>query len=626
MAWYTSPDNLVNRPRPEPQWRSGLLQGPAAYASIARTLADDAARLARPCVLALDGFQEADFGTALTAIEQALDAAGVRAVTIDVQGAYKSPWELDALLASYIDRDPAFGFVFPGEIADLIDAGEATSIAARLEELRAAPEEKLVVICHGSGAALPSWRHLVDRVAYLDVTREELIVRDERGKVSALGARDSAAATWKRRYYVEYPVLNRHKKQLLADFDWYLETCRADDPVLLPADGYRALMEALARMPLTFKVFYMPGTFGGTEFGERFGVEGLPNTSWNYQVSVGDSHLLVDAGGSRVLEIPFYNLLYAQPLQVLGAYSSGVWPDHFPLAVYMQDGYFPPESDAGFERTHMPHHLHPDTVYCREHFGEPLGRYETYYIVRADPGAVTMHGFRVDANIDAYVHEVVRSAETRRPFDWRPYIHEHPSTTGELHQLPPGTVHGTGGRQIILEIDTNPSRESTEYSFYLYDYCRPNYNYETNDMTGRPASLHLDHGLATLRRNRRQDVAGAQLRAAPVPVRVGEDWREVSFPMYSNMPYQVNRLEFSSSVADRTDGFFHCLALTKGERVRVRSADDPSNAIVLGYCETVVLPAGFGAYVCENRGAGDCEVVKAFLIPGRLDLPEGVDW
>jgi hypothetical protein len=292
----------------------------------------------------------------------------------------------------------------------------------------------------------------------------------------------------------------------------------------------------------------------------------------------------------------------------------------------MQDGYFPPGDPAGFKRTHMPHHLHPDTAYARARFGEPLGRYETYYIVRADPGATTMHGFRDDADVEEYVREVLRSAETKEEFDWRRYVYEHPSATGELHQLPPGTVHGTGGRQMILEIDTNPSRESTEYSFYLYDYCRPNFNYETLDMTGPPAKLHLEHGLAVLKRNRKQAFMAQYLRPAPVAVREGEGWREVSFPMYPIMPYGVNRLEFRARIEDRTDDLFHCLTLTKGTEVRLSSRREPGNDVTLGFCDTVVVPAVYGDYVLENLGEEECEVVKAFLIPGPREVPPEMDW
>jgi hypothetical protein len=465
---------------------------------------------------------------------------------------------------------------------------------------------------------------------YCDVTREELIVRYERGEVPAVGEGDPSEFACKRIYSVEYPILNRHKKDVLASFHWYIDDSENGAPKLLPADLYHKMITELSCRPLSFKVFYMPGVFGGTEFITRFKVKSLPNTSWDYEISVGDNHLLVDLSGKCVLNLPFYNVFWEQPLSVLGSYSCSTYPDHFPIAIYMQDGYFDHSDTADFKRTHMPLHLHPDSAYNRQNFGEPLGRYETYYIVRADEGACTMHGFKDEANVDEFISETKRSAETGKEFDWRKYIYEHPSKTGELHQLPPGTVHGTGGRQIILEIDTQPSRESTEYSFFLYDYCRPNFNYKTLDFTGRPMKLHLAHSLAIMRRNRKQKFMAARCRPAPVCIRQGPDWREMSFPMYYNMPYQINRLEFTSKIEDDTRDFFHCLALTSGTKVRVYSKSDPSKSVIMEDCDNMVVPARFGEYVCENLTESPCEIIKTFLIAEPRDhidkQQEEKDW
>ena len=238
-----------------------------------------------------------------------------------------------------------------------------------------------------------------------------------------------------------------------------------NNPKLVPADVYHALITELSGRPLSFKVFYMPGTFGGHEFGNRFEVNGLPNTSWDFEISVGDNHLLIDTGDGCVLEMPFYNILWEQPLRLLGSYSSTAYPDHFPIAIYMQDGYFAPEDTAEFKRTHMPHHLHPDAAYCRAHFGEPTGRYETYYIVRADPGACTMHGFKDGADINDYIEAVKLSAATKQEIDWRKYVYEHPSKSGELHQIPPGQCTALAGdksssRSTQIQAANRPSTPS----------------------------------------------------------------------------------------------------------------------------------------------------------------------
>ena len=563
----------------------------------------------------MDGYKGSKLEPFVLGVGALLVSVGCEVETVSVNKVFLPKAELDELARPFEKpEDPNFGCVYSGLIEELTDPIKVRAAAARWEKLRAQRNERAVLICHGTGAALAPWRHLFDRVAFFDVTREQIVIRGERNELLALGEDAVARQPFKRLYYFEYPLLNRHKKQVLRMMDWYVDNSREDDPKLVPADIYHALITEMVARPLCFKVFYMPGMFGGTEFSTRFNVPGLPNNSWDYEISVGDNHLLVDPGDGRILELPFYNLIYEQPLRLLGSYSNATYPDHFPIAIYMQDGWFAEPKAPGFRRTHMPNHLHPDTAYCREHFNEPIGRYETYYIVRADDGACTMHGFKDDADIDEYIRQVRRSAEEHEEFDWRQYIYEHPSKTGELHQLPPGTVHGTGGRQVILEIDTNPSRESTEYSFFLYDYCRPTWNYHRNDMTGQPLRLTVDHSLAIMRRNRRQKFMAKKCRPAPVCVRSGEDWREVSFPMYYNMPYQINRLEFQAKIEDDTDDMFHCLALTLGNKARVYSKLDPSNEFILEDCDNIVLPACFGEYICENLGQGRCEIVKTFLI------------
>jgi hypothetical protein len=634
MAWHTSRINAVNHLRLDEGCTRFINTDPdQAAAGIAGKLVSDIRTQNRPVVLAVDGFKGARFEAVVEAVRAALTTKGVTSRVIDVSGLFKPPHELESLLREY-ERpdDPSYGRVYYGRMQDLMDPEAVRKCVQEIQACQLRREGGDAIILYGPGATAGVLSGVCDRICYLDVVREQLIIRCEQNIVPPLGGNKPQGFPWKRIYYVEYPVLNRHKKTALRNIDWYLDD---NGPVLarcIPAEAYHRMISALAGIPIFFKVFYMPGTFGGKEFGERFAVENLPNTSWDYEISIGDNHLLVDPGNGLVLDIPFYNLIWEEPLRFLGPYSSEAYPDHFPIAIYMQDGnmrdgHLPADLRADYKRTHMPHHLHPDTAYCREHFGEPLGRYETYYIVRADEGACTMHGFRDDADIDEYIAEVRRAAETGMEFDWRKYVYEHPSKTGELHQLPPGTVHGTGGRQIILEIDTNPSRESTEYSFYLYDYNRPNFNYATNDMTGAQAKLQIDHCLAVMRRNRRQKFMAKHARPEPVCVREGSDWREMSFPMYYNMPYQVNRAEFTTCYEDSTAGLFHCLALTKGERVRVWSKAAPDRAVVIEDCDNIVLPAEFGEYVCENLTGVPCEIIKTFLITeGRdhIDLEQEI--
>jgi hypothetical protein len=63
--------------------------------------------------------------------------------------------------------------------------------------------------------------------------------------------------------------------------------------------------------------------------------------------------------------------------------------------------------------------------------------------------------------------------------------------------IPPGTTHGHGGNQRVLEMATCPSIAATEYSFFMYDFARHSWDDKSKAMTGKPCKMHLDHGFAT---------------------------------------------------------------------------------------------------------------------------------
>ena len=87
-----------------------------------------------------------------------------------------------------------------------------------------------------------------------------------------------------------------------------------------------------------------------------------------------------------------------RPLELVGEYVHKTFPELFPLQVWLDDGYFP--EPVPWERSSMPIHNHPSTQYVQRHFNEPLGRYETYYIVESYKGSSTWMGYKEDADLE----------------------------------------------------------------------------------------------------------------------------------------------------------------------------------------------------------------------------------
>ena len=280
-----------------------------------------------------------------------------------------------------------------------------------------------------------------------------------------------------------------------------------------------------------------------------------------------------------------------------------------PMDVWLDDGYFPEKTPA--ERISMPIHNHPSTQYVQRKFNEPLGRYETYYICEAYEGANTWMGFKEGADVEAWERRCRESQRTGKPIaDWKDFIANHDSNVGDLYLIPPGTTHGHGGNQMVLEMDTVPSRAGTEYSFFTYDFCRPSWDDVSKTMTGKPVNMHLDHGF-DMDQVRREDWVSKVLRAKPKVVKWTKEWSMDRYSSYGPMPFEIERFFFAQRADNHTEGrWLHILTLTVGQRVRIQRKDDPSVGTEIDLFQSAIIPAALGAYELINLTGGQATVCQ----------------
>ncbi len=237
---------------------------------------------------------------------------------------------------------------------------------------------------------------------------------------------------------------------------------------LVSAAGYNTIIDELVKGPIKQVKITQPGPWGSYRFKEIYDeIPGLDNMAWNELAGI-ELGILVDVGAGAALNMPCQNVMQ-RPVQVVGEYVHKTYPDLLPLQVWLDDGYF--AEPVPYERGSMPIHNHPDTDYVKRNFNEPLGRYETYYIVEAYADAGTMMGFKEEANLEEY-ELLCRDSNNRKVFGWQKFIRRWATNVGDLFLIPPGTEHGHGGNQMILEMDTGPSVAGTEYSFFTYDFAR----------------------------------------------------------------------------------------------------------------------------------------------------------
>ncbi|MGH7969751.1 MAG: hypothetical protein ACREIC_13585, partial [Limisphaerales bacterium] len=332
------------------------------------------------------------------------------------------------------------------------------------------------------------------------------------GKLVPFGAESAAPDyQWKKYYYCDFYLLLRQKKKAFASMDYYLEAVDAQNLKLVSARAYNLIIDELVKGPIKQVKITQPGPWGSYRFKQIYDeIPGLENMAWNELAGI-ELSVLVDVGAGAELNFPCQNIMQ-RPVQLVGSHVHEKYPDLLPLQVWLDDGYF--AEPVPYERGSMPIHNHPDTEYNKRNFNEPLGRYETYYIVEAYPDAGTMMGFKEEADLEEY-ERLCRDSKNRKVFDWQKFIRRWATNVGDLFLIPPGTEHGHGGNQMILEMDTGPSVAGTEYSFFTYDFARNTWDDKAKSMTAPPMRMHLEH---SFRNNkwRREKYVQEHLRARPV--------------------------------------------------------------------------------------------------------------
>ncbi|MGA4843712.1 class I mannose-6-phosphate isomerase [Streptomyces sp. G45] len=551
--------------------------GPAPGAVLATGWPAVAARLpAAPATVAVEGPPTVDFDLLAARLTAALTAAGTPVRVLDVRAHYAPP---DAVRARTDDGagDPYYCKLADAPFRALFDALPA-----------AEPPGGGLLLVIGPGAALVPH----DVLWYADLPKRyaEAAVTAGTGRNLAL---PGEPATLRRLFYVDWPMLDRHRDALAPRVDAWLDTQERDRPTYLDGDGLRATLAALARGPVRTRPYFNSTPWGGHWAQRVLGFDaGARNTALGYELIAPESGVLIGTGPHQQAEVPFQLLCALHPRALLGPDVHARFGTSFPIRFDYLDTV-----DGG----NLSVHCHPREPYMRERFGWPYTQHETYYLTRSGPGTRVFLGLREDADPDLFRKEIEEAVTDGVPMDPEDHVLTFPAERGRLFMIPAGTPHASGAGNVVLEISATPYL----YSLRFYDWLRP-------DADGRPRPLPYEHGLANLDTARRGDAVARDLVQEPRTLRSGPGWREEAIGALDEMFYEVRRfvLDEDAVAADDTDGRFHVLNVVDGEGVEVRTAAGRTHP--LAYAETLTVPAAVGAYAIAARG-GPAKVVKALV-------------
>jgi len=543
-------------------------------------------------IICMDSYIGFDWEYFIPKLTNVLREEGLSITLHNILEAYKDPAEIIAIEKPYLDCDPYFGRIFENSLEVFFNIKKLY----KLKEALMKGNE--VSICYGYGSATEYLTEMYDIIVYIDVTKEKAGRAIVSGLLSNLGDRKvtgDSKTRGKRLYYVDFPVMDRHKRSIaLKQMHFYVDGNNIDCLKLLSRDAYKQVLKALSRHPLRLKPIYLEGVWGGRWLKT---IRSLPsnmrNCAWSYEVMAPYQSLYVKLE-HVIFELPFLNLLWEYPKEVMGEFEAlDKVRGHFPIRVNYDD------SMGGGD---MAIQVHGDLSYLRENFNEPMGQNESYYIVAAGPGAKTYLGLKEQVDVDGFYRVALRAEKEGVPFDHNRFVHSIPSREGDLFLIPAGTVHASGRNQVVLEI----SDTTDLYTFHIYDYLRP-------DLNGKLRPIHTYHAFKVLNPSRKARWVEENLRAKPRPVRMGDTWVEYFLGELGELGILIHRLEFLNRISDNTNNRFHILILVGGEKVKIVPKRDPARSAKIEFSETALIPACIGEYELVNLGKSPCKVVKAFM-------------
>jgi len=183
---------------------------------------DSLAERLKSCqTLIIDGYVGVFFEEFRVKLQDTFSHAGIETAWINVCEMLKSPSEIDGMVTPFLGGDdPIFG---KRTTLELLDFFEKDKLFEKKEL-----NQKLNIF-YGPGAALIG---IVGTLLYIDIPKNEIQFRSRAGSITNLGAEKSAdpKAMYKRFYYVDWIVLNKHKHSILPAIEIYIDGQRPDEP------------------------------------------------------------------------------------------------------------------------------------------------------------------------------------------------------------------------------------------------------------------------------------------------------------------------------------------------------------------------------------------------------------
>lgn len=530
----------------------------------------------------IDGFGGVLWESFRANLQQQFDNYGKKVTWLAIDSCLKTPEQINEMIASNVNgNDLVFGKKYLGNLVDFFDE-------KKTEQLTPDNHADLCIV-YGTGASLVNWQ---SPVVYVDVPKNEIQYRMRAKSIRNIGSKEELEnyQIYKRFYFVDWPVLNKHKEMLLAKLDYIVDEQRINEITWMNGNDFRSTLDAMLEQPFRARPWFEAGIWGGNWMMRK--LEGLPldeiNYAWSFELITPENGIVLE-GNTNLLEVSFDYLLYRDNFKLLGK-AAKRFGNEFPIRFDFLDTY-----DGG----NLSIQCHPRTAYIREHFGESFTQDETYYILDCEADADVYLGFQDDINPVEFKQALLDAQNESKEMPAEKYVQKFKANKHDLFLIPNGTVHASGKNNLVLEISSTPYI----FTFKMYDWLRL-------DLNGNPRPINIEHAFNNLYFDRKGDYVPQQLISKQEVATEWDNGRKLTLSTHQEHFYAVDRYEFTEEVVISTNGQCHICMLVEGEKAEVKVG---KNSTIFNYAETFVIPAAVTTYTVRCQGSKKAFLVVAYV-------------
>lgn len=456
--------------------------------------------------------------------------------------------------------------------------------------------EQGVVLVYGTGAALITTG---DVFIYCDLARWEIQNRFKAGMPNYKGnnVNDPFLSKYKRGFFVEWRLADRHKKKLFDKFDYLLDTNQKGCPKMITGRAFTHALKVISHRPFRLVPYFDPGVWGGQWMKDVCGLDDdKPNYAWCFDGVPEENSLYLRFGDIRV-EIPAIDLVFYQPRPLLGERVHARFGTEFPIRFDFLDT---------MEGGNLSLQVHPLTEYIQETFGMHYTQDESYYILDcAEGGSYVYLGLKENIDKNQMIEDLKRANRGEIMFDAEKYVNKIPVKKHDHLSIPAGTIHCSGKDTMVLEISATPYI----FTFKLWDWGRVG-------LDGLPRPTHIEHGEQVICFDRTTKWVYDNLVNKFEEISKEDGVIEVRTGLHEREFIETRRHVFTMPVVHQSNGSVCVFNLVEGEEAVITSPTGEFEPFVVHYAETFIVPASVESYVIsptEKSKGQTLMTIKAYV-------------